>query len=39
MGGTVGNQATILLRWKMNVPETKAETNFLKKKNKNQTKL
>jgi len=40
MGGTVGKQANLLLRWKMNVPETKATTDFFeKKKNKNQTKL
>jgi hypothetical protein len=40
MGGTVGKQATLLLRWKMNVPETKAATNFFfKKRTKNQTKL
>jgi len=34
MGGTVGKQATLLLRWKMNVPETKAVTDFLKKRTK-----
>jgi hypothetical protein len=32
MGGTVGKQANLLLRWKMNVPETKATTNFFEKK-------
>jgi len=34
MGGTVGKQATLLLRWKMNVPETKAVTDFLKRRTK-----
>jgi hypothetical protein len=34
MGGTVGKQATLLLRWKMNVPETKAATDVFEKKNK-----
>jgi hypothetical protein len=34
MGGTVGKQATLLLRWKMNVPETKAATYVFEKKNK-----
>jgi len=39
MGGIVGKHATLLLRWKMNVPKTRAETDFWKETKTKQTAL